>query len=96
MPSLAWIRVAVEGKVSSGVLVAQTIRSISSGSRPARPSACLAALKPSSEVNSPSAAMCRSPIPVRCLIHASEVSTILDNSAFVTTRSGRYEPIPVT
>src|SRR3954468_16731715 len=49
-----------------------------------------------SEVNSFSAAMRRSLIPVRERIHSSEVSTIFSNSALVRTRSGKYEPVPMT
>jgi hypothetical protein len=34
------------------------------------------------------------PIPVRVRIHSSVVSTIFVRSSFVTTRSGRYRPVP--
>jgi hypothetical protein len=37
--------------------------------------------------------MRRSRIPVRETIHSSLVSTIFSKSAFVSTRSGTYEPI---
>src|SRR5688500_4283601 len=38
--------------------------------------------------------MCRRSMPVRVLIHSSVVSTIFSRSAFVSTRSGRYLPVP--
>ena len=44
---------------------------------------------PSIEVVSPSAAMWRSLMPVRCTIHSWEVSTMPASSWFVRTRSGR-------
>ena len=89
MPRPAWMRVAVAGKVSSGVEVAQTIRSRSSGARPALSSAACAARRPMCEVNSSSAAIRRSRIPVRFWIHASEVSIRPASSSLVTIREGR-------
>src|SRR5438309_12084128 len=38
--------------------------------------------------------MRRSLMPVRVKIHSSVVSTIFSRSAFVSTRSGTYEPVP--
>ena len=55
MPSRACTVVAVAGKVSSGVVVAQTIRSSSPASMPASRSAARAASSARSEVFSPSA-----------------------------------------
>src|SRR6267142_2310868 len=46
------------------------------------------------DMYSSSCAMRRSRIPVREMIHSSEVSTILSRSAFVRTRAGRDEPVP--
>ena len=51
--------------------------------------AARAAASPRSEVTSPSAAMWRSRMPVRCTIHSSDVSTILVRSSLVTRRAGR-------
>ena len=77
MPSAAWIATAVAGNVWSGVEVPTTIRSIDCASTLALSSAARAAFRPRSEVNSPSAAMWRSRMPVRCTIHSSDVSTVL-------------------
>ena len=89
MPSAACTRVAVAGKVSSGVAVASTMRSRSHAFMPAWSSARCAALIARCEVNSPSAAMWRWRMPVRCWIHSSEVSIFLASSALVTILSGR-------
>ena len=59
------------------------------GVRAGGASAARAACNAMSEVVSPSAAMWRSRMPVRCVIHSSEVSTIRDSSALVRTRLGR-------
>ena len=48
-----------------------------------------------SESASSAAAKRRSLIPVRAVIHSSEVSTICASSSFVTTRSGTWQPSPV-
>ena len=71
------------GKVLSGVEVASTIRSIDCASIPALASAARAAWIARSEVNSPSAAMWRCRMPVRCTIHSSEVSIRAASSALV-------------
>jgi len=42
-----------------------------------------------------SLASLRSLIPVRLLIHSSEVSIIFDKSSFVTTISGMQLPVPM-
>jgi hypothetical protein len=75
--------------VLSGVEVASTTRSIDCASTPAAASAARAAASAMSDVVSPSAAMRRSRMPVRCMIHSSEVSTIRDRSALLSTRLGR-------
>src|SRR5215213_10835902 len=38
--------------------------------------------------------MCRCRIPVRSVIHSSEVSTSFDSSSLVITLSGTYDPTP--
>src|SRR6478609_9285925 len=87
MPSPYWTATAVAGKVLSGVEVATTIRSIACASMPAWSRAARAALIARCEVNSPSAAMWRCRIPVRCTIHSSEVSIRAASSALVRSRS---------
>ena len=89
MPSPAWIATALAGNVLSGVEVASTTRSIDWASTPAAASAACAALMPMAEVVSPSAAIRRSRIPVRWVIHSSVVSTMRERSELVTTRLGR-------
>jgi hypothetical protein len=74
------MRTAVAGNVRSGVAVAQTIRSTSTGSTPARTRAWRAAAMPRSEVFSSSAAMCRCSMPVRSRIQVSLVSTMRERS----------------
>src|SRR5258706_1446332 len=78
----------------SGVMVATTIKSISSALTRAGSIERKAAGAPGSEVNSSLAAIWRSLIPVRVVIHSSEVLTIFSRSALVSTRSGTYEPTP--
>ena len=81
-----WTLQAVDGKKASGVAVATTIRSISSGV--AFPSRALrAASAAMSEVVSPSLIRL-SFIPVLVVIHWSEVSTIFSRSKFVRALSG--------
>ncbi len=89
MPSAACTVTALAGKVWSGVEVASTIRSIDWASISAAASAARAAAMAMSDVVSPSAAMCRSRMPVRCVIQSSLVSTICDSSALLSTRLGR-------
>jgi len=48
-----------------------------------------------SEVNSSLAASRRCLMPVRVMIHSSEVSTIFSRSALVKIFAGTYEPTPV-
>ena len=89
MPRPAWTETAAAGKVLSGVDVASTIRSIDCASTPAAASASRAAAIAMSDVFSPSAAIWRSRMPVRWMIHSSEVSTIRDSSELGRTRRGR-------
>ena len=86
---------AVAGKAMSGVTVATISRSMSAGSTPACASAARAAGSAMSDSASSSRAMRRSRIPVRTTIHSSVVSTSLDSSSFVITRSGTLAPMPV-
>ncbi len=72
----------------SGVTVATISRSIDAGSAPASSSARRAAGRQMSVSASSSAAIRRSRIPVRVMIHSSEVSTSSARSAFVRIRSG--------
>src|SRR5688572_3722356 len=94
IPSFSCTRHATFGKMRSGVVVPTSTRSMSLGGTPAFSSAARPALDARSLVYSLSAAMCRSSMPVRDLIHSSLVSTIFSRSAFVRTRSGRYLPVP--
>src|SRR3954452_4543711 len=94
IPSCACTLLAVAGKVWSGVAVASTITSRSLPLIPACSSARRAAPKARSDVSSPSAAIRRSEMPVRCRIHSSEVSSRSASSLLVTIRSGRYPPQP--
>jgi hypothetical protein len=79
----------VLGNTRSGVDVAKMMRSMSVGAMPAAAIARQAACSARSQVVSPGEAMCRCRIPVRSVIHASDVSTIFSRSALVSTRSGR-------
>src|SRR2546428_9572126 len=94
-PSLSWTMQAVAGIGMSGVTVAQMIRSTWEARRPAELSACSAARVANWDMYSSSAAICRSRMPVREAIHSSDVSTIFSRSAFVRTRSGRADPVPL-
>jgi hypothetical protein len=83
------------GNIMSGVTVAQTTRSMSLASTPASASAASAAGRAMSVSASSGAAMRRSRMPVRSMIHSSVVSTIRDSSSFVRIRSGTCVPSPV-
>ena len=72
----------------SGVMVATMIRSISAAVTPAAAIARRAASSAMSEVVSAGPAIRRSRMPVRVVIHSSEVSTMRSRSALVITRSG--------
>jgi len=87
-PSRCWTMLPTEGKIMSGVVVPTAMKSMSSGTRLARSSACWAAFTARSEVASLSSAMRRSRMPVRCTIHSSLVSTSFSRSALVSTRLG--------
>ena len=71
---------AVDGKGKSGVTVPQMMRSSSAGSTSAISNARRAARVAKVEVNSPSAAIRRSLIPVRLVIQSVLVSTIRSRS----------------
>src|SRR5205814_4355013 len=85
---------AVAGNSMSGVAVATKIRSTSSGLTFACSSACNAAFAAIALVSSSLEAMRRSLMPVRVVIHSSEVSTIRDRSALVRRFSGTQLPVP--
>jgi hypothetical protein len=55
---------------------------------PAFSIAATAASLAKSEVATPSSTMWRSRIPVRCMIHSFDVSTIFSRSALLNTRGG--------
>src|ERR1051325_3606489 len=78
----------------SGVAVATIIRFTSSGLTFDCSSALSAAFVAMSLVVSSFAAMRRSLIPVRVVIHSSEVSTIRMRSSFVSRFSGANLPVP--
>src|SRR5437867_3226375 len=86
---------AVAGIGMSGVTVGQMMRSTPEAGIAADSSALSAARVANWDMNSSSPAMRRSRIPVRDAIHSSEVSTIFSRSAFVRTRSGRADPVPL-
>jgi hypothetical protein len=88
MPSVSARIAAAVGKAMSGVTVAQTRKSISAARTPACSSACRHAGSARSESASSFAAIRRSRIPVRSMIHSFEVSTMPASSSFVRTRSG--------
>src|SRR3984957_6586963 len=70
------------------------IASTSAGSAPACFSAGRAASPPMNAAVSCGAAIWRWRMPVRSLIHASDVSTERESSSLLTMRSGRYAPTP--
>jgi hypothetical protein len=70
----------VEGKAMSGVTVATMSRSMADASSPACASACSIAGRQRSESACSGAAMRRSRIPVRSMIHSSLVSTMVESS----------------
>ncbi len=79
----------------SGETVPTMITSRSSGRVFAISSARIAAFGAMSEVTSPGAAIRRSLMPVRSVIHSSDVSTIFSRSLLVRTFSGTYDPVPM-
>ena len=76
------------GNIMSGVTVAQSRRSMSRAATPAPSSAACAAGRARSVRACSGAAIRRSRMPVRSMIHSSVVSTIVESSSFVSTRSG--------
>src|ERR1044071_4284017 len=86
---------AHEGRMRSGVVVARMMWSTSRASTPAISSARWQAINARSLEACPVAAIRRSRMPVRSTIHSSEVSTSFARSAFVSSRSGTYMPVPV-
>jgi hypothetical protein len=87
-PIFVCTKQAVAGKTMSGVAVATRIKSTSSGLTLACAKAFRAAFAAMSLVCSSFAAMRRSFIPVRVVIHSSFVSTMRERSSFVSTLSG--------
>jgi hypothetical protein len=87
-PIFFWTKQAVAGKSMSGVAVATRIRSISAGEIFACSIAFSAAFAAMSLVCSSFAAMRRSLMPVRVVIHSSFVSTMRDRSSLVRTFLG--------
>src|SRR5262245_42361077 len=61
---------------------------------PARSIACCDAREANCDVYSPGAAFRRCLMPVRVVIHSSDVSTIFSRSALVRTPSGYEWPVP--
>jgi hypothetical protein len=82
----------------SGVTVAQTMRSMSSGFNRAESSALRAAVVPRLAEVSPTPAKRRVRMPVRVRIHSSDVSRlrVSANSSFGTIRAGKQLPVPVS
>ena len=87
MPTLSQTMLAVLGKGWSGVTVPTITNSISKGSMPFFSSKVLTAAAAISEL-APSFMMRRSLMPVRLMIHSSEVSTNLAKSSFDKICSG--------
>src|SRR5581483_4598803 len=95
-PSLSWTIEAVEGRKWSGEQVATMMRSRSRGLVLAILRAWRAERSARSEVASPWAIRWRCLMPVRLVIHSSEVSRPLaTRSSLVTTLGGTYIPQPV-
>ena len=92
IPIFFWTRVAVEGKVLSGVVVATIIKFISFLSIVEFAIAFRAAYEAKSEVVSCFDTKCRLFIPDLLYIHSSEVSTNFERSSFEYILLGRYEP----
>jgi hypothetical protein len=79
---------AVLGKIVSGVVVPTTMKPMSRGVRPASAMASRAAGSAMSDVPTPGSTMCRSRMPVRCMIQSWSVSTIRSRSSFVRSFGG--------
>src|ERR1700730_5580425 len=93
-PRLRCTRQEVAGNGMSPEIVPTRIMSRSSALMCARLSASSAARVQKSEKCSPSAAMWRSRIPVRDMIHSSEVSTSFSRSALERIFFGTAAPVP--
>ena len=83
---------AEAGHSRSGVVVARTKKSMSPTSSPASAMAFRPAMTPSETAEPP---IRRSRMPVRSVIHSSEVSSVRESSSLVTMRSGRAMPQPL-
>ena len=94
-PILSCTRAAVDTTGKSGVLVATSIKSISSGDLPDLFNKSIATCLHISDVASPSPTKCLFSIPVRDNIQSFEVSTIFSKSVFVSVLSGRYFAVTV-
>jgi len=86
--SSSWMRHAIEGKGPSGDEVPTRIMSRSLALMPAESSAARAAFVASSSVVVPGSAICRVRMPVRSVIHLSDVSIIFSRSKLLITFSG--------
>ena len=93
-PMRSWTKAAVSGVYTSGVSVARMISSTSVAAMPASARAFSAAAEAKSAVDSSSATKCLVLMPVRTVIHSSDVSTNCAQSSLVITFSGTYAPRP--
>src|SRR5512136_1966881 len=93
-PSAGWMIVAVDGIGCSTVAVARIISSISSGVTPASAMARFPASIARVDTLSSGPTTWRSRIPVRDMIHSSDVSTMRSKSLLVRTFSGKQVPRP--
>ena len=93
-PIFDWTKHAVEGSGISGVTVATMRSSTSSGFNFASSSAFMAASAARALEGVPGFAILRFFMPVRVVIHSSDVSTIFSSSSFVRTCFGTYMPKP--
>ncbi len=82
------------GKGPSGVEVPTMIMSRSLALMPAALSAFWPASRARSRVRVPGSAMCRVRMPVRSVIHWSEVSNIFSRSKLESSFSGAWTPMP--
>ena len=93
MPRTRWSWVARLGSRIQ-VFTATRISSISSAATPASSSAFCEALTAMSRIDSRPSSTRRDRMPVRRWIHSSLVSTNCSRSAFVSSVSGTYAPLP--
>jgi len=87
-PRIAWRSHAWEGSSRSGEQVATTTACTSSAVSSVSARTCSAAALAMQAFDSSAPATRRSRIPVRSRIHWSDVSSIFENSSFVSTRFG--------